>query len=42
MKLPLMKTFDFKINVIYGRYKYYPETINKTCVVMTALFFPAV
>lgn len=42
MKLPLLKTFDFKRNVKYGQHKYYPETTNKTCTVMTVLFFPAV
>lgn len=42
MKLPLFKTFDFKITVKYRQYKYYAETINKTCAVMTVLFFPAV
>lgn len=42
MTLPLLKTFDFKINVKYGWHKYYPETINKICAAVTVLFLPAV
>lgn len=42
MTLPLLKTFDFKINVKYGWHKYYPETINKIFAAVTVLFLPAV
>lgn len=42
MTLPLLKTFDFKINVKYGWHKYYPGTINKICAAVTVLFLPAV